>query len=363
MTQYVIDILAIVTTILLLVFSLFLITLNRIKKISQVLLALFLFSNALYIIDFLLPVLDGAFNIDTSSIKGIGFSFGFLFGPLLYLYTRSVTVKEFEFGKKQSIHFLLFGVMFFIKLFHLNYVLSFEYPLLHLQTFPYMIACIVAIMNYREEIKKYYSAVEHLNLTWLLYVVGAFFLMWMIDLVNFLLYTFTDVGINILSLLTLLSITINFVFSILIFFKAIRNPEVFSDISETVKTIKYEQSRLTQSEKQEYTAKLKKYFNEYQPYLNPRLSISDVAKQVGIPVKDLSQIINESLQKNFYDFINSYRIEEAKQMLLREKDDKKTVLEILYEVGFNSKSAFNTAFRKYTGYTPTEFRHQKSPSS
>ena len=362
MTQYVIDILAIVTTILLLVFSLFLITLNRIKKISQVLLALFLFSNALYIIDFLLPVLDGAFNIDTSSIKGIGFSFGFLFGPLLYLYTRSVTVKEFEFGKKQSIHFLLFGVMFFIKLFHLNYVLSFEYPLLHLQTFPYMIACIVAIMNYREEIKKYYSAVEHLNLTWLLYVVGAFFLMWMIDLVNFLLYTFTDVGINILSLLTLLSITINFVFSILIFFKAIRNPEVFSDISETVKTIKYEQSRLTQSEKQEYTAKLKKYFNEYQPYLNPR-SISDVAKQVGIPVKDLSQIINESLQKNFYDFINSYRIEEAKQMLLREKDDKKTVLEILYEVGFNSKSAFNTAFRKYTGYTPTEFRHQKSPSS
>ena len=363
MTQYVIDTLAIVTTILLLVFSLFLITLNRTKKISHVLLALFLFSNALYIIDFLLPVLDGAFNIDMSSIKGIGFSFGFLFGPLLYLYTRSVTVKEFKYGKKLSVHFLLYGIVFFIKLFHLNFVLSFEYPLLHAQTFTYMIACIVAIMNYREEIKKYYSAIENLNLTWLLYVVGAFFLMWMIDLLNFLLYTFTDVGITILSILTLLSITINFVFSILIFFKAIRNPEVFSDIYETVKTIKYEQSRLTQSEKQEYTTMLKKYFKEYQPYLNPRLSISDVAKQVRIPVKDLSQIVNESLQKNFYDFINSYRIEEAKQMLLSEKGDKKTVLEILYEVGFNSKSAFNTAFRKYTGYTPTEFRHQKLPSN
>jgi AraC-like DNA-binding protein len=363
MTQYIIDTLAIVTTILLLVFSLFLITLNRTKKISLVLLALFLFSNALYLIDFLLPVLDGAFNIDTSSINGIGFSFGFLFGPLLYLYTRSVTVKEFKYGKKLSVHFLLFGIMFFIKLFHLNFVLSFEYPLLHAQTFPYMIACIVAIMNYREEIKKFYSAIENLNLTWLLYVVGAFFLMWMIDLLNFLLYTFTDVGITILSILTLLSITINFVFSILIFFKAIRNPEVFSDIYETVKTIKYEQSRLTQSEKQEYTAMLRKYFKQYQPYLNPRLSINDVAKQVGIPVKDLSQIINESLQKNFYDFINSYRIDDAKQMLLSEKGDKKTVLEILYEVGFNSKSAFNTAFRKYTGYTPTEFRHQKLPSN
>ena len=362
MNKYIIDIIAIVTTVLLLIFSLFLITINHRKKISHILLSLFLFSNALYIVDFLLPVIGNTFDTSLSSLGGIGFSFGFLFGPLLYLYTGSITQKDFNLNKKQLFHLLLFAIIFLIKLFHLKFILSFEYPLLHLQIFPYMIACIVAIMNYRKEIKEYYSAIEHLNLTWLLYVVGAFFLMWLIDLSNFLLYTFTNAGIDFLQVLTLLSLTINFVFSILIFFKAIRNPEVFSEIPDSVKTIKYEQSRLTQSEKQEYTSKLKSYFHEHQPYLNPGLSISDVAEQVGIPVKDLSQVINESLQKNFYDFINSYRIEEAKQMLTGEHSDKKTVLEILYEVGFNSKSAFNTAFKKYTGYTPTEFRHQKSLS-
>jgi len=67
------------------------------------------------------------------------------------------------------------------------------------------------------------------------------------------------------------------------------------------------------------------------------------------------------LGQNFYDFINRYRILEAKQLLTNPKDPKITVLEVLYEVGFNSKSSFNTLFKKYTGLTPTEFRKKQQP--
>ncbi len=72
--------------------------------------------------------------------------------------------------------------------------------------------------------------------------------------------------------------------------------------------------------------------------------------------KLLSQAINEGLGKNFFEFINRYRIEEAKRLLTDPADKKITVLEVLYQVGFNSKSSFNTVFKKQTGLTPSEFK-------
>ena len=151
---------------------------------------------------------------------------------------------------------------------------------------------------------------------------------------------------------------INFIFAILIFYKALQHPEILAGITEIEKPPKYEQSRLTETEKLEYLQKINSYFETQKPYLNPELKITEVAKQLNVSVKYLSQVINESLGKNFYDFINSYRIEEAKRQLINEIDSKKTVLEVLYESGFNSKSAFNSAFKKHTGFTPTEFRKQ-----
>jgi AraC-like DNA-binding protein len=144
----------------------------------------------------------------------------------------------------------------------------------------------------------------------------------------------------------------------LIFYKALQHPEIFSGMPEVEKPVKYEQSRLTDSEKAKYLQKLRDYFHQQKPYLNPELTITEVASKLNVSVKYLSQVINESLGKNFYDFINSYRIEEAKQQLKNEAESRKTILEVLYESGFNSKSAFNSAFKKHTGFTPTEFRKQ-----
>ena len=93
-----------------------------------------------------------------------------------------------------------------------------------------------------------------------------------------------------------------------------------------------------------------------EPFLNPTLSISNLAQQLHLPTRDLSVLINQDLNQHFFDFINAYRITKAKEILKDTSRSKLTILEILYEVGFNSKSSFNTAFKKHTGLTPTQFR-------
>ena len=92
------------------------------------------------------------------------------------------------------------------------------------------------------------------------------------------------------------------------------------------------------------------------PWLEPELSLEQLASRLSLRPKLLSQLINESLRQNFFEFVNRYRIEEAKRLLTNPVDKKITVLEVLYEVGFNSKSSFNTIFKKHTGLTPSEFK-------
>ena len=91
------------------------------------------------------------------------------------------------------------------------------------------------------------------------------------------------------------------------------------------------------------------------PYLNSQLSISMLAEQIKIPSNHLSQIINEQEGKNFFEFVNNYRIEEVKQRIIENQDKKFTLLAIAYDSGFNSKSSFNRIFKKQEGLTPNQY--------
>ena len=358
MNYTIIDSLAVLTAILLFIFSAFAFTYKKGNTTSHKILSAFLFANALYIIDFSLAAIIQATGLNLSWLNGIGTSFGFLFGPLLYLYTKSITQKDFSFKSSTSFHFIVFIIFLIDALVKIRIPFTYLYVALYIQTTPYMVACFILIFNYRETIKNYFSSIDKLNLTWMLYVAGAFFVMWMVDFADFILTNLELIGHSESVYLVFLSLMINFIFAILIFYKALQHPEIFAGITESEKHPKYEQSKLTDEEKFEYLQKLRDYFYIQKPYLNPELKITEVAKELNVSVKYLSQVINESLNKNFYDFINSYRIEEAKKQLAIKTDSKKTVLEVLYESGFNSKSAFNSAFKKHTGFTPTEFRKQ-----
>lgn len=91
-------------------------------------------------------------------------------------------------------------------------------------------------------------------------------------------------------------------------------------------------------------------------YLNPAISFERLAEQLDIPVKDLSNAINRHFKINFYEYINRYRIKEAKQQLINPANSHKTIIDIFYAAGFNSKSVYNTLFKRHYDMTPSAYR-------
>lgn len=93
-------------------------------------------------------------------------------------------------------------------------------------------------------------------------------------------------------------------------------------------------------------------------YTETELTLKQLADKLQLPSYQVSQAINDGMKKNFYDLINGYRVENAKRLLLDPKNENYTILSVGFEAGFNSKTTFNTVFKKFTGVTPTEFRNK-----
>jgi len=141
------------------------------------------------------------------------------------------------------------------------------------------------------------------------------------------------------------------IFFNVLFLNAIENPVL---VHEIPKEERYKGSSLTENMAQDYLKKLDVLIDEKHCYLEPELTLRDLSSMSGIPCRYLSQIINQYKNKSFFDYINGLRVSYACNLLTN--DNKKTVLEILYESGFNSKTSFNTSFKKHTGLSPSEYK-------
>jgi AraC-like DNA-binding protein len=119
---------------------------------------------------------------------------------------------------------------------------------------------------------------------------------------------------------------------------------------------KYATSSLKAGEKEKLIQRLTKSMENEKPYLNENLTLKELAEKLETTPNNLSQIINEKFSKNFYEFINGYRINEVKSLLSNPKYSHYSMLGIAFECGFNSKSTFNSVFKQFTGKTPSEFK-------
>lgn len=119
---------------------------------------------------------------------------------------------------------------------------------------------------------------------------------------------------------------------------------------------KYGRSALTPERADTFLKRLLDVMESEKPYTDGELTLPKLAARLSVSTHHLSQVINERLGQSFSDFVNSYRVGEAKRMLSDPAAGHYSVLAIGEEVGFNSKSSFNTAFKKQTGMTPSEFR-------
>lgn len=143
-------------------------------------------------------------------------------------------------------------------------------------------------------------------------------------------------------------------------------PQIFQNIEQkevVPKTEKYQYSTIKTEQAESILQKVQQLMSEKKLYQNARLTLQELANQTDTTPNALSQVINDKLDKNFADFVNGYRIEDVKKKLLDKAYSHYTILAIALECGFNSKSSFNTIFKKHTLQTPSQFRksHQKTP--
>lgn len=120
--------------------------------------------------------------------------------------------------------------------------------------------------------------------------------------------------------------------------------------------MKYEKSSLSDESKEMILAKIRREMEDNSYFKNRLASLPGLAKQINETSHHVSQVINEKLNKNFFELLASYRVEHAKMLIQKDKNSKLTVEELADIVGYNSKSSFNIAFKKYTLKTPSEYR-------
>lgn len=123
-----------------------------------------------------------------------------------------------------------------------------------------------------------------------------------------------------------------------------------------ISTARYKNSILTPEKISEIKEQLENYFTSQKPWLKYDLKLPEVAKALSIPSYQISQVINQEYNLNFFDFINKYRVDEAKKLLGNKQQDNEKLMAIALDAGFNSKATFNRVFKKFTGLTPSEYR-------
>lgn len=296
----------------------------------------------------------------------------FLAGPLLFLYIEMLTSEKTRLNKKDLLHFLPF---LFCLIYLLPYylqsraakiqVLSAEYlnesfgawyyirsAVFMTQFLVYLVLIVLTIVKYSRRIREHNLASDRAVLFEIRFFVVASTLLWLGAIVR---YAFDSSGST--NLLVPLGAS---VMVYVMGYLKMRRPATDSrevEAEDEVATKKYEKSQLTPERSERYLNKLRYCMETERPYTDGDLTIQKLAEKLSIPAPHLSQTINELLGKSFPDFINSYRVEEAKKKLVDPALKHLSVLGIAEEVGFNSKSSFNAVFKKHTDMTPSEFRN------
>lgn len=228
-----------------------------------------------------------------------------------------------------------------------------------IQILGYIIAGIITVRKYRQRIKQTYSSIGNINMNWFTGLITILILHWIFVVTRAVFSVFNLSNPLFLHFMDLFSITIFLVFATILVFKGLYQSKIFSGIDESMK---YQESKIPDENFNGYLEKITSFMKYQKPYLEPTLSIDEFAKMIHISPWIVSRVINESLQQNFFNFVNSYRIEEVKNMLMDPENSNRTILEIMYDCGFNSKSSFNYMFKKQTGLTPSQYKDQVTRS-
>ena len=314
-------------------------------------------------------------------------------GPLLYFYLRSF--KETITWKKAWPHFIFFFVFLFCAYLNLSRIAR-EFPgaksvpagALHytatiilnyirgVQSIIYYFLARSTLISYQRSIKQLFSQTSHIDLQWARLLVNGFLLITFCGLlgVSFVIrfpeYLHTGLALT-------MAIVTPYIY--MVTYKGVMQPAIWQktgtnkiEIEEEIKQaekIETQKSNIETSRQpkpaiiddrmQEIVGKIVDLMEKEKLYQETELTLQNLADKLQVPSYQVSLAINDGMKKNFYDLINNYRVEEAKRLLLDPKNSNYTILSVGFEAGFNSKTTFNTVFKKFTGLTPTAYRIEK----
>lgn len=378
------DVVLLMTAYQCILFAILLLTVKREKHISNVFLAFFLLQQAAIPLDILISFGAEFREIALGWSPNLFYVFGFgywLEGPLLLWYTRSLVYKDYHLTRRDLVYllpfaaYLIYQILFYYSLdtgdkTHLqeeyNLFLApqyMNYVTLFREVFRVVLGfmCLVEIKRYSQHITTNYSTIDKLDLSWLKLLVIGFlairtWAMLVIVLILISIHFGIQTNFEIMGLMG--NYTTFLLVSVLIFFglghSAVWGGLEHKNNSEVDDPVKEEQSK--EKIKPEMIEQISRYMESEKPYLTPSLTLEKLAGLLKIQPRLLSNIINRHFDCNFFEFINSYRVKEAKRMLADTQFEGKNMLDIMLDVGFNSKATFNTLFKKKVGMTPSEYR-------
>lgn len=237
----------------------------------------------------------------------------------------------------------------------------------------YLVLVLALLRKHRLEIVQKFSEIAHIRLQWLRNFTYSIFVILFVGMIGFYAKKF---GFE--SLSHLYDYHLHYVLvAVLLYwigYHTLVQPQIFGapdadpdsemrsqnhtdSASET--PLKYSKSLLPGHESDRYLDQLLRFMQTREPFKIPTLTIQELSDQTGIPKHHLSQVINVRLGKNFYDFINSYRVDEAKRLLILPESRNLTQIALSEEAGFNSKATFHAVFKKHTGLTPSAYAKQQ----
>jgi AraC-like DNA-binding protein len=316
----------------------------------------------------------------------------FLIAPLQYLYAKYLIQNRHLFNSPDRVHFVPLFIYYISGLF----VVRFKYPqmvqivqsdhsvrihpfflcfnwfiILYASIYIFLILRLVSY--YGRYIKEVFSSIEKIRLYWLrniTWMLAAALTVFMIENILYLM------GIDFSAQFTLSS-TLIALYIYALGYLGLLKSEVFSDprIESTLRQMdelyppgghsmsaKYEKSGLTKEKAKQIEETLLCLMESEKPYLNSNLTLNQLADMLSATPHNLSEVINTRFHQNFFDFINQYRIDTVKSDLKNPEKCGLKMLAIAFDAGFNSKTAFNTIFKKVTGKTPSEYRQDHSDS-
>ena len=279
---------------------------------------------------------------------------GLLYGPLFLVFIRSLTFRR-RLRPADALHLLPVGLAFsfFVARAVVPEVLAVA---VFVSVGTYLVLAMDTVHRYRRVLAATRSDARRIPYAWLSFAVAGLVVVYALDLASFLV---GEAGRGDSALLTTLRSAALLVYVTGFVVGALEQPRLFAGVSEEERAlVSAPKAAPLGPEDLADLERLEALVAERRPYLDQQLTLLNLARIAQMPARRLSRLVNRGRSETFSEWINGYRIEEAKRLLSGVAAASSTILDALYEAGFSSKSTFNAVFKERTGLTPGEFRRR-----